>query len=374
MKGKSWSASIASVAVFVGLSCLRCSSFSAATPDPDPDPDVDVPAPQTCPTSWTNGATTVPFNEPPPNAPTIASAPFSVFVQGTDGARGVPNVKYANMISKRFPKGQLVMLGKADDLAPGGPYLAALASLSPDVELALTLDVTHKPYQTVQGQLDGLDAFQTLVTTATNGTRSISALVYQTDGGKLDMTELADLSHRMPTGVSLTLFGGIGRATPARPAGWNGPYTSMVETYGLFSHSCERKVPELDILVDGPADGGSICGDTCDCTPAGTASVYEVCSSDPAQAGRIIGYLASLKAVPADNSLDGVVFVFSFDPAPDDPTISPASWGPTEYATFAEAFAQMLASERKLASGTISMGTWDMTGQYSSDNGWDSTQ
>ncbi len=339
---------------------------AACSADAPPEPSDGAQA-QSCPASWTRpDGTVLDFTVPAPVLP-ASTLPFGSFVQDTDSARGVPDASVAALVSAHFAGGELVLLGKAEDEGEAS-YLAALGSLAPDVTLALALDATDATYQSVEGQLAGLASFSDLVAQASGGTRTIARLVYQKDGGRLTPDEVVELSGRMPTGVSLATFGSIGGATPSAPAGWTGPYGALVETYGLFSHDCER--PGQRILVDGPAGGVSLCGDTCTCLPAGTASIYDLCADSPAQAGRIAGYLASLKAVPVSGSLTGVEFIFSFEPSAADPTLYSAAWTPAEYTAFVAGFADTLRSEAGVTSGGLRLGTWDMTSAYASANGW----
>ena len=377
--------------LLVGSIGLRCGGATApeAAPEPEteaaPEPETEAaPEPAPCPMSWTEPGPkgkVIPFNTPPPARPTvtIASTPYGMFVQGTDGVQGIPDAAYGEMISRRFPEGTLVLLGKQNDIGANGDYFKAIDSLDPGVKLGLTLDPTKTGFPSVVDQLRGLAEFQAMLKTASGDSRSISTLVYQKDGGHLSDPEILALDKSLQKlagpAVSLATFGSIGGASPAPPPGWTGPFTTVVETYGMFSHDCPDKEPPQpeQILVDGPAGGQSICSQTwCECTPEGTQSIYELCKDEPEQAGRIAGYLASLKAVPVDGSLDGVVFAFSFEPSTDDPTLSPAGWSPSDYARFADAFAEMVAyyARPAVTTGAITMGAWDMTQQYVIDNGW----
>jgi hypothetical protein len=399
---RAWRLGLPALVVMGGLCVLECGS--STTPKTTP-PEVEVKSPhpeddgfeQACPSSWDDPVTgTVSFTEDPKPPAPVGAAPFSIMVQGTDSDRGVQSEAYAAMISTQFPSGQLVMLGKHEDTLPGTPYLSHLSSLSESVDLSLTLDATDTVhYGTVADIISGLTVFDTMVTSAG---RSLTTLVYQKDGGPLkDEAEIVALSVALATwnetngkngmnggDVELAVLGGINASNPTAPKGWSGTYTSIVEAYGMFSHDCpsEKKDPEVQILVDGPAGGASICADRCLCTPSGTESIYELCTGEdgPAQAGRIAGYLASLKAAPktvagtdpVQKTLNGVIYLFSFEPDPgDNPTLFPTDWDPDDYKDFADAFAKMVAFRAKANAGTITMGPWDMTNEYWTDNGWE---
>lgn len=353
----------AQAVIAAGMACLLLGSACSTEPSSPNGPSGASPdGGDECPSSWQG----VDFTGAAPAANAL-DKPLGTMVQDTDGIHGVPDSSYADFINAHFKGGMLVALGK-EAYAHSSEFWAAAGDLDPAVELGLTLDATA--YRTVASLLAGLGDFMGLLP----GGRQITTLVYQNDGGALSPAEIVELSQGMPSGVSLSVFGSIGWASPAPPGdlvGFKGKFTALVQTYGLLSHDCRAGE---QVLVDGPAGGESVCARTsgCECTPAGTSSVYQLCKDAPAQAGRVIGYLASLKAVPVGGSLDGVEFIFSFAPGLEDPTLHPANWTPAQYAEFAAGFAQMVRAQTGVTSGGISMGAWDVTSDYASANGWGS--